>query len=129
MRKVSMILVLTMVLAIALMGCGTEKAAETVEAATGVYDIYNTTGEKVTELYLYKVGSEKGDNLVPNGFDAGYSMKLSYTGAADTTLVLEFKTESGYSAAFETLHIEEAPVSLLSVDAMTGATPIAFQAG
>ncbi len=48
---------------------------------------------------------------------------------------LAFKTESGYEAAFATLHFENVPISLLpapvvedgeAADAMTGATQIAF---
>ena len=46
--------------------------------------------------------------------EAGYSMTVS------------FKTEGGYEAQFATLHIEEAPVTLLAQDAMTGATAISF---
>ena len=41
-------------------------------------------------------------------------------------LTLSFKTEGGYEAAFTTLSIEEAPITLLAADAMTGATPISF---
>lgn len=92
--------------------------------ATGAYTVYNGTGEAVTELYLYPVGSEdKGENLA--AFH-GASMNLTYTGAADTQLVLEFVTESGYTGHFDTLAIEEAPITLLSADAMTGATMISF---
>lgn len=98
--------------------------------AVGVYDVYNKTGEKVTDLYVYIVDSEdKGDNYAGEGLANDAMVKIEYAAAADATLVLEFTTESGYNAKFETLHIEEAPISLLSQDAMTGATPIAFQAG
>ena len=45
---------------------------------------------------------------------------------ADTSLTLTFTTESGYTASFTTLGLEEAPITLLSADAMTGATPISF---
>ena len=48
--------------------------------------------------------------------EAGYSMTIA------------FKTESGYEARFETLHIETAPITLLAQDALTGATPISFMA-
>jgi hypothetical protein len=41
-------------------------------------------------------------------------------------LTLSFKAEGGYEAAFTTLSIEEAPITLLAADAMTGATPISF---
>ena len=47
---------------------------------------------------------------------------------ADVTYVLEFTTEDGQTQAFETLHYETTPLSLKSVDAAAGATPIAFAA-
>ena len=105
--------------------------AESTEAedAVGKYTVYNQTGEKVTDLYVYEVGSEdKGENLAGDGLAADATLDVTYEAKSDATLVLEFKTESGYEASFETLHIEEAPISLLSVDAMTGATPISFAA-
>ena len=42
--------------------------------------------------------------------------------------VLEFTTEDGQTQTFETLHYETTPLSLKSVDAAAGATPIAFAA-
>ena len=45
----------------------------------------------------------------------------------DMTYVLEF-TEDGSTQSFETLHYETTPISLKSVDAAAGATPIAFAA-
>ena len=47
---------------------------------------------------------------------------------SDVTYILEFTTEDGQTQSFETLHYEVAPISLLSVDAAAGATPIAFTA-
>ena len=92
-------------------------SSEAAEPTTAEYTVYNTTGSTVTELYLYDAGSdEKGDNL------AGEN------GLADVTYVLEFTTEDGQTQSFETLHYEVAPISLLSVDAAAGATPIAFTA-
>lgn len=95
-------------------------------AATGTYTVYNTTGETVTELYLALTGTEKGENLAGDGLADGESVVLTYTGNADDALTLSFKTEGGYEAAYETLYVEEAPVSLLSEDAAAGATPISF---
>lgn len=46
----------------------------------------------------------------------------------DMTYVLEFTTEDGITQSFETLHYETTPISLKSVDAAAGATPIAFAA-
>lgn len=99
-------------------------ASVVAEDATGAYTVYNSTGETVTELYLYPVGSEdKGENLA--AFH-GASIDLTYTAPADTHLVLEFVTESGYVGHFDNLAIEEAPITLLSADAMTGPTMISF---
>ena len=134
--KTAAILVMSaMVAASALTACGSKAeettAAESTEAedAVGKYTVYNQTGENVTDLYVYEVGSEdKGENLAGEGLDADATLEVTYEAKSDATLVLEFKTESGYEASFETLHIEEAPVSLLSVDAMIGATPISFAA-
>ena len=48
--------------------------------------------------------------------------------AISRVLTLAFTTESGYTAAMETLGVETAPVTLLAAEAMTGATPISFSA-
>ena len=91
--------------------------------------MYNTTGENVTELYLYEAGSEdKGDNLAgENGLADGENVVITRDEdadkQADMTYVLEFTTEDGQTQSFETT-----PISLKSVDAAAGATPIAFEA-
>ena len=104
-----------------------EAAAEPAE-----YTVYNTTGENVTELYLYAVGAEsKGENLAgENGLADGENVVLTMPEDADQSAkyVLEFTTESGMNKSFETLGYEVAPISLLSADAAAGATPIAFSA-
>ena len=93
--------------------------------------VYNTTGENVTELYLYAAGSEdKGENLAADGLADGDSVVLTLPEDADKSAeyVLEFTTESGDTQSFDTLSYEVAPISLLSVDAAAGATPISFTA-
>ena len=93
--------------------------------------VYNTTGENVTELYLYVVGSEdKGENLAADGLADGDSVVLTLPEDADKSAeyVLEFTTEDGNTQSFDTLSYEVAPISLLSVDAAAGATPISFTA-
>lgn len=110
-----------------------EAASSEAAAVTAEYTVYNTTGEKVTELYLYEVGSEdKGDNLAGEGLADGESVVLTRDEDADKQkdikYVLEFTTESGDTQSFETLSYEVTPISLLSVDAAAGATPIAFSA-
>ena len=96
--------------------------------------MYNTTGSTVTELYLYDAGSdEKGDNLAgENGLADGENIVITRDVEADkqsdVTYILEFTTEDGQTQSFETLHYEVASISLLSVDAAAGATPIAFTA-
>ena len=93
--------------------------------------VYNTTGENVTELYLYVAGSEdKGENLAADGLADGDSVVLTLPEDADKSAeyVLEFTTKGGDTQSFDTLSYEVAPISLLSVDAAAGATPISFTA-
>lgn len=104
-----------------------EGAEAEVEAATGVYTIHNTTGELVSELYVYETGAEeKGENLAGEGLNDTEKVETTYEGTTDTVLTLEFTTESGFQGIFETLYIEEVNINLLAADAMTGATPIQF---
>lgn len=110
-----------------------EVASSEVEATSAEYTVYNTTGSTVTDLYLYEVGAEdKGDNLAGEGLADGDSVVITRDveadKQADVTYVLEFTTEDGQTQAFETLHYETTPLSLKSVDAAAGATPIAFAA-
>ena len=110
-----------------------EAASEAAESTTAEYTVYNTTGSTVTDLYLYEVGAEdKGDNLAGEGLADGDSVVITRDveadKQADVTYVLEFTTEDGQTQAFETLHYETTPISLKSVDAAAGATPIAFAA-
>ena len=111
-----------------------EVVSSEAEATSAEYTVYNTTGSKVTELYLYDAGSdEKGDNLAgENGLADGENIVITRDVEADkqsdVTYILEFTTEDGQTQAFETLHYETTPISLKSVDAAAGATPIAFAA-
>ena len=110
-----------------------EAASEAAEPTTAEYTVYNTTGSTVTDLYLYEVSAEdKGDNLASEGLADGDSVVITRDveadKQADVTYVLEFTTEDGQTQAFETLHYETTPLSLKSVDAAAGATPIAFAA-
>ena len=139
MKKLALILVAVLTMSM-FTACGSKEAAteapaetpaaveETAEAevATGKYTVYNVTGETVNELYLYETGADKGENLAADGLKDTKKVELTYVGTAETTLTLEYTTESGYNAKFETLHIEEAPIALQVVDAETGATPISF---
>ena len=108
-----------------------EAASSEAEVEPAEYTVYNTTGENVTELYLYAVGSEdKGENLAADGLADGDSVVLTLPEDADKSAeyVLEFTTEGGETQSFDTLSYEVAPISLLSVDAAAGATPISFTA-
>ena len=110
------------------------EAASSEAAESAEYTVYNTTGSTVSELYLYEAGSEdKGENLAGEaGLADGENVVITRDVEADKqddmTYVLEFTTEDGQTQSFETLHYEVAPISLLSVDAAAGATPIAFTA-
>jgi hypothetical protein len=110
-----------------------EVASSEAEATSVEYTVYNTTGSKVTELYLYDAGSEdKGENLAGEGLADGESIVITRDveadKQADVVYVLEFTTEDGNTQSFDTLHYEVAPISLKSVDAAAGATAIAFEA-
>lgn len=108
-----------------------EAASSEAEVEPAEYTVYNTTGENVTELYLYVAGSEdKGENLAADGLADGDSVVLTLPEDADKSAeyVLEFTTEDGTTQSFDTLSYEVAPISLLSVDAAAGATPISFTA-
>lgn len=99
----------------------------TDEVTAGLYTIHNTTGEMVSELYVYETGAEeKGENLAGEGLNDTEKVEATYEGTTDTVLTLEFTTESGFHGTFETLYIEEVNINLLAADAMTGATPIQF---
>ena len=103
-------------------------SSEAAEPTTAEYTVYNTTGSTVTDLYLYEVGAEdKGDNLA-DGDSVVITRDVEADKQADVTYVLEFTTEDGQTQTFETLHYETTPLSLKSVDATAGATPIAFAA-
>ncbi|MGN0353604.1 MAG: hypothetical protein ACI4EI_00845 [Muricoprocola sp.] len=104
-----------------------EQNATEDTTATGVYSLYNVTGENLKEIYLYEAGNEKGENLIPDGLGTNKKQVVTYEGAADATLVLEFTTDSDVTSSFETLHIEEVPIALLNADAVSGATPISFE--
>ena len=130
---------LASLLALGVAGCSSTKPAEPTpsasagegekaETGTGIYDVTNLTGEKVTDLYVYTDAADKGDNLANGGLDKNASVKVTKADyPADTAFTLEFKTEGGYEGKFETLHVEEAPIYLLSKDLMTGATMISFK--
>ena len=66
--------------------------------------------------------------VAADGLADGDSVVLTLPEDADKSAeyVLEFTTESGDTQSFDTLSYEVAPISLLSVDAAAGATPISF---
>ena len=109
-------------------------AAKAAKASTGTYTFFNKTGETITELYLINnLTGEQGTNYAVNGMAADAKWVITRTVSAEEiqagySMTVAFKTEGGYEGRFETLHIETAPITLLAQDAMTGATPIAFQA-
>ena len=99
---------------------------------TAVYTLVNQTGEKVTEVTLTENNSGTELPIAFEAMDPDAELPLTVTWPADKTdkdnfvLTLKFVTESGYEAAFTTLHFETVKINLLSTDAMTGATPISF---
>ncbi len=162
MKKLISVLAIAAVCISLLAGCGTAKPAETTaptettvettvettaettvettvettaapEMQKAEYTVYNTTGAKLTELYLYAVdASDKGENLAENGIADGESIVITREATAEEagsiTYILEFTAEGMDTQKFETLHFEVVSISLKSVDAAAGATPIAFAA-
>ena len=104
-------------------------ACVSAEEETCTYTVFNETGEKVTELYVTdNATGEKSENYAGAGLADGASVAINGTNKPGYAVTLSFKTESGYEAAFTTLHFETVSVSLLAADALTGATPISFKA-
>ena len=113
--------------------CAAVTAEETADESICTYVIYNGTGEKVTELYLTDNNTgEQSENYAGEEELADLGIVEiqgeNYEGYVKT---LSFKTESGYEAAFSTLHFENVPISLLpqtneEADIITGPTPINF---
>ena len=85
----------------------------------------------VTELYLYLVGAEdKGENFAGEGLADGESVVITKNADSEEeakamTFVLEY-VYGDQTVKYETNHFEVVPISLKSVDAVSGATPIAF---
>lgn len=109
--------------------------AEGEAPAVCTYTVYNATGEKIVELYLTDNNSgEQSENFAgENGLANQAVIQIGGENYEGYIVTLSFKTESGYEAAFTTLHFEDVPISLLpapaeeaEADATTGATPIAF---
>ena len=131
---------LALILAAAmLLGCALAETAEEPadEAAVqiGVYYISNATGETVTFLSI--ADNVTGESLsmsypAEEGIENGGSAVMSFAIPANEDghhrLTFSFKTASGYEGTFATLSIEEAGITLLAADAMTGPTQIAFTA-
>lgn len=110
-------------------------SAEAEEVVTeGNYTVTNNTGETVTGLYIYETGSDdKGTNYAEGGLADGESVTIHTTADEDKAegyaQTIEFTTESGRTEnQFETLHLEDANLSLLPADAdsYTSATPFEF---
>ena len=115
---------------------GATQISFTAPDVTCTYTVYNVTGEKVTALYLIDtITGDISENYAgEEGLADGASIDLSKTVKADATgrdkfvLNLVFKTEGGYEGSFPTLHFETVPISLIKVDAASGATTIQFAA-
>jgi hypothetical protein len=107
--------------------------SEATKMQTGTYTFYNKTGETVLFINLIENGENGAASRLgfKDGFAPNEEQVLSFSVPADredVTLTLQFVTESGKIGIFNTLKIEEAPITLLDVDSVSGATPISFTA-
>ena len=104
-------------------------AAKAANTQTGYYTVYNKTGETVKEVSItINATSEKFVMATDVPADAVKVIVFSMDGALEghNALTFAFTTESGYEGSFATLSVETAPITMLSADAMTGATQISF---
>ena len=101
-------------------------SASEKKATVGKYTIYNGSGDSVTELYIYPTGGDKGENLAgEKGLSNAHAMYTEFDnadGKGDKGLTLEYTTKGGFTGKFTTLSVEEAPITLASEDAASGAT-------
>ena len=112
---------------------GIVEAAKAAQCVTGTYTFWNKTGETVLFINLIENGENGAASRLgfKDGFAPNEEQVLSFSVPADredVTLTLQFVTESGKIGIFNTLKIEEAPITLLDVDSVSGATPISFTA-
>ena len=97
----------------------------------GHYMIRNATGGTVKDLTIsHNAGSEKThmDSEFADGAEIGIGFAIPADANKEHCLTLSFTLEDGTVQTFETLSIEDVTITLLALDAMTGATPIAFSA-
>ena len=104
------------------------------------YTVFNETGEKITGLYVTdNATGEKSENYAgEEGLANGAVIEINGNNKEGYDITLSFVTESGYEAAFESLHFETVPLTLFSQqkvtdniaaagpDATSGATPLSF---
>ena len=124
--------ILALVAALALLLCSAALAEENPPMKTGVYTVFNKTGEDITEVKItdnvtgqttvFPEAPEvfEKDELVIMYFDIPESEDGNHR------LTLSYKTAGGREESFGTLSIEEVRIDLLAADAMTGPTPFAF---
>lgn len=123
MKKILSVICLLLVIT----GCTQSTGDVELKESPGKYQIFNSLGEKITELYLYETGKDKGSNRVgDNGLEKGGYIILTAEGTETTKLTLEYIAESGDTGKIESLRIEEVPVNILAPDARTGPTVVEF---
>ena len=135
MKKIlAMAMAAAMVLSFAACSSKQDSSSEEVNeptVATGTYTVYNTTGDKITELYLHEAGSEdKGENWAGEGLAADASVEVNVevekeAAIAGYNMTVEYVGEDGTSVVvFDSLHLEEANLFLKpAADVEGGATP------
>jgi hypothetical protein len=109
----------------------TTDEAETEEVVTeGKYEVTNSTGSTIKELYFYDAtSSDKGDNYLTEDLADGDTTTVEVSVDEDEadgySMKVEYVTEDGDDVVvFETLSLEEASMYLKSAsDVESGATP------
>lgn len=95
--------------------------------ATGTYQIFNSLGSKITELYLYETNLDKSDNKIgDNGLKDGDYVTLTYNGNLNSVLTIEYVCEDGDTGKYEALNLTETPINLIAKSQRVGESILEF---
>ena len=104
---------------------GATPIAFVAERQMGYYWIVNATGGVVKDLTISHNGNgekTKMESELPDGGEIGIGFTIAADEDPEHCLTLSFTREDGTEQKFETLSIERVTITLLSPDAVTGAT-------
>lgn len=100
---------------------------DSISPITGSYQVFNSLGSKITELYLYKTDTNKGDNKIgDDGLKNGDYVTLTYNGSQDSVLTIEYVCEDGDTGKYDSLNVMDTPINLLAKNQRVGESILEF---